>query len=220
MRTNIAQWAELHRGGYFANHPRYQGRERKASRDLEFLAQFGVKLRPRMSVVVIGSGYGREAAVFGPLVKDVYAIDVCPEVFAEMAEYLLAKKLENVMPVLAEDWMWGMPSPIDLFYSMAAFQHMTKDLVRNYLYGIADKLRPVSGRAVLQFAENETGTADAPLEAVEPNVRWSKAEIAEAVKDAGLNLIKINTLNGKNKAGKKWTWHWALIGPRTPAEEE
>ncbi|MBE3109320.1 MAG: class I SAM-dependent methyltransferase [Acidobacteria bacterium] len=220
MRSNIAEWAELHRGGYFANHPRYKNRGAKAEPDLEHIGQFGRELQPSMKVVVIGSGYGREVALFAPLVRTVYAIDVCPEVLAEMDEYLKTKNVVNVVPVLAAYWLSRTPSDIDLFYSMATFQHTTKDLARDYLYGIADKLKPVSGRAIIQFADNETGTADAPLEAVEPNVRWSKAEITEAVKNAGLNLIKINTLNGKNKAGKRWTWHWAFIGPGKSAKEE
>jgi SAM-dependent methyltransferase len=220
MKSNIAEWAELHRSGYFVNHPRYQDRRMRAELDLEYIGQFGLKLRPGMNVAVIGSGYGREAAIFGPLVKDVYAIDVCPEVFAEMFEYLLQRKVENVMPVLAAIWRSGVPNGVDLFYSMATFQHITKDLAQNYLFGIADKLKPASGRAVIQFAENETGTPDAELKVYEPNVRWTKAEIADAVKKAGLKLIEINTLCGTNKAGRGWTWHWAFIGPEKKINQE
>lgn len=211
MRSNVAQWAELHRGGYFANHPRYKNRNGKESADLEHVAQFGREFRPGMRVVVIGAGYGRETAVFAPLVGTVYAIDVCQEVLADMARYLGGMGISNVVPVLAEGWREKVPAGMDLFYSMATFQHLTKDLAKDYLAGIAEKLKPIAGRAIVQFAENETGTADADLVAYEPNVRWTTGEILEACRKAGLEAIQINTVRGTNRAGREWAWHWAFM---------
>jgi len=218
MKSNIAEWIALHKAGYFANHPRYQNRDKKVSYDLEYLGQFKFELRSWMNIVVIGAGYGRETAILAPLVKWVYAIDVSPSLGTGMKEFLWARKIENFDFVWAQSWHERIPSGIDLFYSIATFQHITKDLARDYLDGIADKLTEGTGRAVIQFAENETGTDDADLRIYEPNVKWSAPEIKEAVENAGLKLLNINTLRGRNKAGKEWTWHWVLIGDANGTE--
>jgi cyclopropane fatty-acyl-phospholipid synthase-like methyltransferase len=172
-----------------------------------------------MVIAVIGSGYGRELAIFGPKVTRAYGIDVSELVHAEMAGYLKAKKVANVVPVLAEGWAEALPAGLDLVYSVATFQHLTRDLVRDYLWGTARKLGQPDGRAILQFAENERGTEDAEDKAYEPNVKWTAEEIALAMADAGLELVEIKTMTGIHRNGREWKWHWTL-SRSVIAEEE
>ena len=219
MRSNVERWKELHEGGYFRDHPCYQNKMAKPSSDQGYLDLFKVKLRPEMVIAVIGSGYGRELAIFGPKVARAYGVDVSEKVHAEMTAYLKAKGVKNVVPVMAEGWEEALPPGLDLVYSVATFQHLTRDLVRDYLRGIARKLEQPEGRAVLQFAENERGTEDAEDKAYEPNVKWTAKEIAPAMAEAGLELVEIKTMTGIHRNGREWKWHWTL-SRSVIAEEE
>lgn len=210
MRSNVERWKELHEAGYFRDHRCYQNRMAKPSDDLKYLDLFRIELKPEMVIAVIGSGYGRELAVFGPKVARAYGLDVSEKVHAEMRAYLKAKGVKNVVPVLAEGWAEALPDGLDLVYSVATFQHLTRDLVRDYLWGIARKLGQPGGRAVLQFAENERGTEDAEDKAYEPNVKWTAEDIALAMAGAGLEIVEIKTMTGIHRNGREWKWHWTL----------
>lgn len=217
MNTNVAGWRILHvKGGYYDVHPNYIDKDRRKDVDLETIEEY-ITLRAGMRVAVIGSGYGRETAMIAPRVGLVYAIDV-EECFPRMRAFLHARYVENVVPVDAGSWRSGIEPPIDFVYSIVTFQHITRDLAKDYVEGFAPLLSP-GGKMLIQFSESPTGTFDTGDAAIEPNVKWTKEEIADLVTAAGLEIYHLRTITGigGTRARRPWKWHWAFIG--RPGEE-
>lgn len=214
MKTNISGWLALHEAGYYKVHPYYKDKSNAPVGDLEAI-EYYYKLRPEMTVAIIGSGYGREAAMIAPRVAKVYAIDIGEIVFAQMRQYLAEKGISNVEPVLAERWREDLPAGIDFVYSFVTFQHLTRDLTRDYILGLPEKLAE-DGHGLVQFSESPTGTVDAEDVAVEPNVKWTVSEIRALFAEAGLFIYRFHTSNGVGgrRTTKTWTWHWAYFGKR------
>jgi len=185
---------------------RSQGRFELLGDDVATIERYK-PLTPDMNVVVIGCGYGRESAMIAPHVRHVYGIDVSRTILDKAEKFVTSKGVSNFTSVLAEQWKDSIPAGIDIVYSMVVFQHLTRDLVRDYVNGLAAKLLPL-GVFVCQFANLVYDTADAVDKTYEPSVRWNRDEITQLVKDAGLTLFRIDT---QEIPGKGY-WHWAFFG--------
>jgi hypothetical protein len=93
---------------------------------------------------------------------------------------------------------------------MVVLQHLTRDLVRDYIVSLGTKLM-ATGTMLLQFVQERSAdlNADAnPTLKVEPSISWTPFQIADATKEAGLYLSYVRTLIITDDA----LWHWAFIG--------
>jgi len=222
-KSNLVYWKELQNKGYFENQntallasygeEKYRemfgstdpGALRDTSgRDFDLIGSF-LSLDTSMTAAVIGCGYGRETLAIAPRVRHVYGIDVSHTILDKAQEYLATNSVFNFTPVLAENWRKLVPPTLDFVYSITVFQHLTRDLVLDYLAGLAEKLSP-TGKALCQFAELTGGTKDAELKAYEPSVNWSTAHIRAAMAEAGLSLVTLRTLDVGGGL-----WHWAFF---------
>ncbi len=207
MKSNLDCWKALQAAGYFENHPHYQGCLDVGHNDIDKIERF-FALEPSNVVVIIGCGYGREAAHICRQVAVVYGIDVSDGVLAQAVSYLRdGRGVTNFKPVLAERYDAEIPAGIDLVYSTTVMQHLTRDLVHEYLRTLGPKLSD-NGRMIIQFMETDHGDQDADIAVYEPSVSWSRDQISVAVDGAGLAVLDIKT---------EWIrpgclWHWAHIG--------
>jgi len=225
IRSNLQYWKEMQNQNYFEKQNlsllMNYGKEEyqrlfgncepqklrdTSQNDRELIDSF-ITLHELMTTAVIGCGYGRETLAIAPSVKHVYGIDVSHIILDKAQEFLASNNLFNFTPVLADKWFKLTPPYLDFVYSVTVFQHLTKDLVRDYIFGLTKKLSP-RGQALCQFAELSGGTPDAELKAYEPSVNWSVSEIKSMMHDAGL---KISTLKTVKIAGSGM-WHWVLFG--------
>ena len=210
VRSNVAHWSALQDNDYFDHHPCYRGLKDFAQDDtLSTITRF-VALDASMTVVVVGSGYGRESAQIAPHVRHVYGIDVNETILSKSVAYLEARGIRNFTPVLAESYAHDLPQGIDLVYSIVVMQHLTRDLTRGYFQNLGGKLSP-SGSFVVQFLEElypGVEQADAELRAYEPSVSWTSYQIAELSRAAGLQYKEVRT----NLVTPTALWHWAHFG--------
>lgn len=226
-KSNLQYWKELQEFSYFEQQneelikkygqTEYQRRFGSANpcalrdtsnHDLQLIQSF-IDLTPDMTVVVIGCGYGRETLAIAPLVKQVYGIDVSHTILDKAQDFLAAKGIYNFTPVLAQNWLKLIPPNLDFVYSITVFQHITKDLVREYLVGLSERFSP-NGKALCQFADLPGGTDDAELKTYEPSVNWSPTEIDESIQAAGLVILSIKTIEISGGG----FWYWVLFGKR------
>jgi glycosyltransferase involved in cell wall biosynthesis/ADP-heptose:LPS heptosyltransferase/Tfp pilus assembly protein PilF len=205
IHSNLSCWKQLQDDGYFQNHHFYKGNYNHGEDD-KIISRF-TPLRRDMVVVVIGCGYGREVVHIAPHVRHVYGIDVNHSILDKAAGYLRNHGIGNFTPVLADAWKAEIPNAIDLVYSFVVFQHLTRDLVRDYIRGLTAKLSP-KGKFICQFADLNDGTEDAKLEIYEPSVRWNKTEIETLIRDTGLSLYRMESQN----LPELGDWHWAFFG--------
>jgi len=209
IRSNVAHWKVLQDQGYFENHPWYQGLvDTGGDASVTYIERF-LPLQPAMNVVVIGCGYGRETAHIAPRVRHVYGIEVSEVILGKALAYLRERSITNFTPALAESYDATIPDGIDLVYSVVVMQHLTRDLVKDYLLRLGRKLS-VSGRMVIQFIESTDAdlTADAEMMPYEPSVSWSLPLIAEAARHAGLKFEQAFSSLATDRA----FWHWVCLG--------
>lgn len=207
MRSNIDCWKALQASDYFERHPLYNGFMDMGPYDIGQIEHF-VALGPEQVVVVIGCGYGREAAHICKRVSQVYGIDVSERILDKAVAHL---GVANFRPVFAERYADEIPAPVDLVYSVAVMQHLTRDIVHDYLLMLGRKLA-ADGRMVIQFLESDDPRSeqDADVSRVyEPSVSWSIDQIVAACVAAGLRAIDIKT----EVVRPGCAWHWAFIGP-------
>lgn len=195
----------MQEAGYFENHPCYGGLRDVGHNDIDKIERF-FTLSDRHIVVIIGCGYGREAAHIGNRVRLIYGVDVNATVLSKAVAYLAQRGVANFRPVLAERHESDIPAPVDLVYAVTVMQHLTCDLVLHYLQTMAGKLS-AGGRMIIQFMETDAGENDAAIAVYEPSVSWSREQIAEAAASAELRVLKVHT---------EWiragcAWHWAYL---------
>lgn len=209
LKNNLPYWQKMQEQGYFEKHPLYGGEH-------DGLALFGseveiihcyTSLKRDMNVVVIGCGYGRESTLIAPHVRHVYGIDVSDIILDKARAFTAAHGVTNFTAVPADRWQQEIPDDIDLVYCMVVFQHLTRDLVSDYINGLTRKLN-YDGKMLCQFCESQYGTNDATMDVYEPNVSWTADQIRDLLRKSGLNLYKLDTTLVNNDV----CWHWAFFG--------
>jgi len=207
MKSNLEHWKTLQERGYFENHPCYRredGSMNTEADDDKIIERF-LELRPDMRVAVIGCGFGRDVAVIAPKVGHVWGVDVSPVILDKAVAFLGSRGLDNFTPVLAERWKEDLPQDLDFVYCVIVFQHLTRDLVRDYVLNMPARLK-ADGQMLCQFADLEYGTADAGIEHPhEPSVRWNRQDIEALVAESGLNLDTLERLPIEGHGD----WWWA-----------
>ena len=210
MKSNVELWQILQERDYFETHPCYRREDGSLNVDGDddkIIARY-LRLEDKRRVAVIGCGFGRETAVIAPKVGHVWGIDVSPLILEKATAYLGAKGVTNFTPVLAERWKKDLPADLDLVYSFIVFQHLTRDLVRDYILNMPAKLGP-KGEVVCQFADMTYGTGDAGLEHPhEPSVRWNREAIEALMRDAGLAVLHLD----RQVIPDHGDWWWAHCG--------
>ena len=147
MRSNLTHWQEMQENDYFEKHVCYNGLVDMGDGECGVIEWF-TPLTEDKSVVVIGCGYGRESIHIAKRVCHVYGIDVSRKILDKAVKYTAEHDVRNFTPVLAEIFDLTIPDGIDLVYSITVFQHITRDLARNYLYVLGRKLAP-GGKMVI-----------------------------------------------------------------------
>jgi cyclopropane fatty-acyl-phospholipid synthase-like methyltransferase len=206
IRSNIAQWQAMQENDYFENHPFYNGFPDLGDDDCKIIEWF-TTLRDTTIAVVIGCGYGRESIHIARRVRVVYGIDVSNRILDKAVTHTRANGVLNFTPVLAEDFAEEIPNGIDLVFSIVVFQHLTRDLAKNYLAILCKKLSE-DGEMVIQFCDDfDAPDDDARLEVYEPSICYNVRQIAEMAQAAGLKLIQARSYMATDRA----IWHWAYL---------
>lgn len=206
MKSNVEHWKALQATGYFDGHNCYAKKDGKLvaeGKDVEIIRRY-TTLDLHKQVAVIGCGFGRETSLIAPLVRHVWGVDVSEYILNKAKAFLAGQGVANFTPVLAERWRQDLPQGLDLVFCYIVFQHITKDLVRDYLAGMRGKLAS-GGEWVCQFAELSYGTEDAEDRVYEPSVCWGTEEIRQAVVQAGYTLLALDTQDIPGHG----LWHWA-----------
>jgi cyclopropane fatty-acyl-phospholipid synthase-like methyltransferase len=213
-RSNLEHWKQLHEHDYFETHDSYHGlRDFGGDNDIAAIETF-TNLQPSMRVVVIGCGYGRETAHIARRVKHVYGIEVSETILNKAVRYLAERNVANFTPVLAESYAHDIPNGIELVFSVACMQFMTRDLVFDYFATLARKLTP-SGMFIVQFIEElEEGAAsrDAELRVYEPSVSWTLPQLFDLAGRSGLRFRHAWTFPMIEVTPVR-LWHWVRFTP-------
>jgi cyclopropane fatty-acyl-phospholipid synthase-like methyltransferase len=207
MRSNLECWKALQEDDYFERHPLYMGYIDNGDADIVKIERF-ISLESHQVVVIIGCGYGRESVRICKRTAMVYGIDVSEKILAKAVAYLRdVHGISNFQPVLGDGYAANIPANIDLVYSVVVMQHLTRDIVHDYLRTLSAKLSH-DGRMIIQFLESNAGEQDAEIKYYEPSVSWSPDQIVEACSAAGLRILEIKT----DPVRPGCVWHWAHIG--------
>jgi cyclopropane fatty-acyl-phospholipid synthase-like methyltransferase len=213
-RSNLEQWKRLHESDYFETHPSYHGlRDFGGHNEIAAIEMF-TAFQPSMRVVVIGCGYGRETAHIAPRVAHVYGIEVSEIILDKAVRYLAERHVGNFTPVLAERYASDIPGGIDLVFSVACMQFITRDLVFDYFATLARKLTP-AGMFIVQFIEElEPGAAsrDAELRVYEPSVSWTLPQLFDLAGRSGLRFRHTRTYPMVEVTPPR-LWHWVWFTP-------
>lgn len=212
MKSNLVYWQKLQDKDYFERHSTYRGLV-----DLQIVdvpdAECGViewfrPLTGEEKVVVIGCGYGRESVHIARRVAHVWGIDVNQRVLDKAIRYTRQHDVANFTTVLAESFSATIPDNIDVVFSIVVFQHITRDLAKNYLGVLGRKLSP-NGKMVIQFLENLNSDSgnDAELRVYEPSVSYNIRQVVEIAEPLGLRLEGARSY----MASSNQLWHWACI---------
>jgi cyclopropane fatty-acyl-phospholipid synthase-like methyltransferase len=214
LRSNVEHWKRLHERDYFETHPSYNGlRDFGGHNEIAAVEMF-TKLDRSMRVVVIGCGYGRETAHIAPHVAHVYGIEVSDLILEKAVRYLAGRGVANFTPVLAGRYAADIPGDIDLVFSVACMQFITRDLVFDYFRTLKRKLTS-SGMFIVQFIEELDPTAsgtDADLREYEPSVTWTLPQLFDLACRSGLRFREVRTYPMTEVTPAR-LWHWLLLTP-------
>lgn len=208
MKSNLDCWKTMQDEGYFEKHPRYMGILAFGKETVPAIEQF-TKLQSEQSVLVLGCGYGRECIQIAPFVKKVYGLDVNYTIIKKALKFTRDQGITNFVGITVDTWERDTPSGMDLIYSMAVIQHLTRDLVYDYFKRLPNKLSP-NGMMIIQFLEKFTDIYhDADVRVYEPQVSWTEIEIRELAASCGF-VVEIKTI----KATEIAVWHWCCFRKR------
>jgi SAM-dependent methyltransferase len=212
MKSNLVHWQKLQDKSYFERHSTYKGLV-----DLRIVdvpdAECGViewfyPLTGNEKVVVIGCGYGRESVHIARRVAHVWGIDVSQRILDKAVRYTRQHDVANFTTVLAENFSTTIPGGIDIVFSIVVFQHITRDLARNYLSLLGRKLAP-TGKMVIQFLEDLDATPgnDADLRVYEPAVSYNVRQVVQMSLSLGLRLEGARSY----MVSSNQLWHWVCL---------
>ncbi len=212
MKSNLHHWQALQETGYFDHHECYKNSDGSLKTDAEddkHIAKY-LCLEEKKRVAVLGCGFGRETAVIAPKVGHVWGVDVNPFILKKAMNFLASQGIDNFTPILADNWKEEMPGDLDFVYCYIVFQHLTRDLVRDYVLNLPTKLSH-NGEMLCQFADLVYGTQDVSLKHPhEPSVRWNREDIEALVAEAGMTLYRID----QQFIPDHGDWWWAHFGLR------
>jgi len=211
MKSNLEHWKVLQSEGYFEKHVCYgEFSTTGGTFDVDTIAKF-FELQPHHVVVNIGCGFGREALHIAPKVAHVYGIDVSEEILAKAVKFLADNGVSNFTPAPAERYKEIVPqSGIDFVYCIVVMQHLTRDLCRDYVTTLGQRLAP-GGRMLIQFIHelfDGVDAADAELRPYEPSISWTAPQIVDLARDANLDLVEIRS----TLVTPTCLWNWTLFG--------
>jgi SAM-dependent methyltransferase len=196
IRSNLSIWKELQRREYFGTDATiYSGTNNEIRVPDDELVERFLPLTASTVMAIIGCGYGREATIFGKRVGIVYGIDVSHQVLKKTIAYTRERGVNNLHPVLAENYDETIPGGLDLVYSIVVMQHLTRDLVKDYFLNLGKKLKR-GGSMVVQFYESPQAPPenDAGDDIIEPSVSWSIPQLNELCIASGLENVEISTM--------------------------
>ena len=114
-------------------------------------------------VLEIGTGSGYQAAMLSGLVKEVYSIEIIPELAREASDRLERLGYANVTTRLGDGYYgWEEAGPFDAIIVTAAASHVPPPLIRQLKRG-GRMLIPVGGRFVTQLLLLVEKTAEGEL---------------------------------------------------------
>lgn len=114
-------------------------------------------------VLEIGTGSGYQAAMLSGLVKEVYSIEIIPELASEASDRLERLGYANVTTRLGDGYYgWEEAGPFDAIIVTAAASHVPPPLIRQLKRG-GRMLIPVGGRFVTQLLLLVEKTAEGEL---------------------------------------------------------
>lgn len=198
---HVANWRELHRQGYFANHRCY--RDKLNVLGIEELTRL-LEPAPTDTLLELGCGYGRALYHLLPHVRHAIGIDLAKEPLDE-ARGLLAGRGEFTLHVgdgvslrpVADDC-------VDKAFAFTVIQHLTRAQAAAYVAEFARILRP-GGRVCIQFLTGGDTTADQSDTVREQSLSYSASQIAQLVERSGLRLTHLE-LGPTNHATYFWYW--------------
>lgn len=201
VNGHVANWRELHRQGYFANHRCYKDRLNVLG--IEELTRL-LGLAPTDTLLELGCGYGRALYHMLPHVRHAVGIDLAAEPLEE-AQGLLAGRGEFSLHV--GDGVSLRPvadASIDKAFAFTVIQHLTRAQAAAYIAEFARVLRP-GGRVCVQFLTGGDTSADQSDSVREQSLSYSAAQIATMVERTGLRLTNLE-LGPTNHAAYFWYW--------------
>lgn len=210
--SNLEFWRKMQDDNYFENHVFYGAGSDNLplyGKDTDLINRF-VPLDNSMNVAIIGCGYGRESVLIGPHVKHIFGIDVNRKILDKAVKYVNKHGVYNFTGVLADSWRRDITEKIDFVFEVTVFQHITRDLTRDYISGLAEKLND-NGRMLLQFLDCDYGTRDAELTAYEPTVVWEMKDIEELAEEFNLSILNFEKVEWPQQSA---AWHWVLFGKK------
>jgi protein-L-isoaspartate(D-aspartate) O-methyltransferase len=95
-----------------------------------------MQVKPGDRVLEIGTGSGYQAAVLSPLVREVYSIEIVPELGQRAAETLARLGYRNVVTRIGDGYQgWPEHAPFDAIIVTAAPDHVPPALIRQLTPG-------------------------------------------------------------------------------------
>ena len=203
LQNNLKIWKDIQEKDYFHSNPSYSGLHTAGDEVLQAINYF-TELHSTYNVIVIGCGYGRETLYIAPCVKTVYGIEVSEKLLHTAVKFVNSRGVKNFIPVLVDTWKQDIPQNIDFVFSEIVLQHITDDIVIDYLCELGKRLKP-QGEMVIQFCENFHRPKRIFI--YEPHFSRSVEEITSLVTQAELDITQIKTITVTPKV----SWHWIYI---------
>jgi protein-L-isoaspartate(D-aspartate) O-methyltransferase len=95
-----------------------------------------INLKPHFKVLEIGTGSGYQAAVLSKIVKEVYTVEIIPELGKAAADRLMKTGFANVQAKIADGYDgWNEHAPFDAIMVTAAAEYIPPPLIKQLKEG-------------------------------------------------------------------------------------